>query len=197
MHLQPPRTAEDPLVATDTYTETKIACEGVVRACSLPWTILRITAAPPTVVSTDMSALMFEMPLDQRIEFVHSRDVGLALANVVETETSGKTLLIGGGRPNQMIQREFVSRIMKLMGLELPHESAFKVPKRPEDYYYTDWLDTEESQRLLRYQTRAFDQYLEEMKSMLGVRRYGTRLFKGLAMKQLLAASPYYTKNDD
>ena len=197
MHLQPPRTAEDPLVATDTYTETKIACEGIVRACSLPWTILRITAAPPTTIGMEMSALMFEMPIDQRIEFVHSRDVGLACANAVEAETSGKTLLIGGGRPNQMIQREFVSRVMKLMGLGLPPESAFKVPKRPEEYYYTDWLDTEESQRLLKYQTRTFDQYLEEMKSMLGVRRYITRLLKGQAMKQILAASPYYTKSDD
>ncbi len=88
MHLQPPRTVEDPLVATDTYTETKVTCEGIVRACSLPWTILRITAAPPIVISPDMSALMFEMPLDQRIEFVHSRDVGLAFANAVEAETS-------------------------------------------------------------------------------------------------------------
>jgi nucleoside-diphosphate-sugar epimerase len=197
MHLQPPRTAEDPLTATDTYTETKIACEGIVRACRLPWTILRITAAPPAVVSTDMSALMFEMPLDQRIEFIHSRDVGLACANAVEAETSRKTLLIGGGKPNQMIQREFVSRVMKLIGLELPPESAFRVPKSPEEYYYTDWLDTEESQRLLKYQTRTFDQYLEEMGSALGVRRYFTRLFKGQTMKRLLAASPYYAKVDD
>lgn len=197
MHLPPPRTAEDPLVATDTYTETKIACEKIVRACSLPWTILRITAAPPIIISADMRSLMFEMPLDQRIEFVHSRDVGLACANAVEAETSGKTLLIGGGKANQMIQREFISRVMGLMGLNVPPESAFRVPKKPEEYYYTDWLDTEESQRLLKYQTRTFDQYLEEMRSMLGIKRYIARLFKGQAMKQMLAASPYYPKTND
>lgn len=197
MHLPPPRTAKDPLVATDIYTETKIACEAIVRTCRLPWTILRFTAAPPMVINMSVQSLLFEMPLDQRIEFVHSRDVGLACANTVKAETSGKTLLIGGGKLSQMIQREFVSRMMKSMGLEIPPESAFKVPKKPTEYYYTDWLDTEESQRLLEYQTRTFDQYLEEMKSMMGVKRLAARLFKRQAMKRLVSASPYYNKKKD
>ena len=196
MHLHPPRTSEDPLVATDTYTETKIACEEIVRASSLPWTILRFAAAPPMTIGTDIDSLLFEMPLDQRIEFVHSRDVGLACANAVEAETTGKILLIGGGKSNQMIQREFVSRFMESMGLEMLPDSAFKIPTKPEEYYYTDWLDTEESQRLLQFQTRSFSQYLEEMKSMMGIKRYIAKLFKGQAMRRMLAASPYYMKEE-
>jgi UDP-glucose 4-epimerase len=194
MHLHPPRTSEDPLVATDTYTETKIACEGIVRTSSLPWTILRFAAAPSMMMTTDIDPMLFEMPLDQRIEFVHSRDVGIACANSVEADTIGKILLIGGGKSSQLIQREFVSRFMESLGLEMLPDSAFKTATKPEEYFYTDWLDTEESQHLLQFQNRTFDQYLEEMKSMMGVKRYILKLFKEQAMKRMLAASPYYTR---
>jgi len=194
MHLQPPRTADDPLNPTDTYTGTKVECERIIRESSLPWTILRFAAAPPAELGSDIDSIIFEIPLDQRIEFVHSRDVGIACANAVEAETIGKTLLIGGGKSSQMIQREFVSRIFESMGIGMLPDSAFKVATKPEEYYYTDWLDTEESQRLLQYQTRTFDDYIEEMKSQLGMMKYVAKLFKGQAQKRILKVSPYYKK---
>jgi len=194
MHLQPPRTADDPLNPTDTYTGTKVECEKIIRGSSLPWTILRFAAAPPVELGSDIDSIIFEIPLDQRIEFVHSRDVGIACANAVEAETIGKTLLIGGGKSSQMIQREFVSRIFESMGIGMLPDSAFRVATKPEEYYYTDWLDTEESQRLLQYQTRTFDDYIEEMKSQLGMMKYVAKLFKGQAQKRILKVSPYYKK---
>ncbi|TFG33039.1 NAD(P)-dependent oxidoreductase [Candidatus Thorarchaeota archaeon] len=192
MHLQPPRTVDDPLNPTDVYTGTKVECEKIVGESSLPWTILRFAAAPPMELGSDIDSIIFEIPLDQRIEFVHSRDVGIACANAVEAETIGKTLLIGGGKLSQMIQREFVSRIFEGMGIGMLPDSAFRVATKPEEYYYTDWLDTEESQRLLQYQKRTFDDYLEEMKSQLGMMKYVAKLFKGQAQKRILKVSPYY-----
>ncbi len=50
MHLKPPRTVQDPVVSSDVYTETKIACEKIVRESKLPWTILRFAAAPPALL---------------------------------------------------------------------------------------------------------------------------------------------------
>ena len=193
MHMQPPRTADDPLNPTDVYTGTKVECEKIIRECNLPWTILRFAAAPPAELGgTEIYSLIFEIPLDQRIEFVHSRDVGIACANAVEAETIGKTLLIGGGKESQMMQREFVSRIFEGMGIGMLPDSAFKVATKPEEYYYTDWLDTEESQRLLQFQTRTFQDYIDETKAQLGMMKYVAKLFKGQAQKRILAASPYY-----
>ncbi|MGY5873548.1 MAG: NAD(P)-dependent oxidoreductase [Candidatus Thorarchaeota archaeon] len=192
MHLQPPRTAQDPVNATDVYTGTKIECEKILKESSLPWTILRFAAAPPAELNSDIDSIIFEIPLDQRIEFVHSRDVGIACANAVEAETIGKTLLIGGGKESQMIQREFVSRIFEGMGIGMLPDSAFRVATKPEEYYYTDWLDTEESQRLLQFQTRSFQDYIDEMKSQLGMMKYVAKLFKGQSQKRVLAVSPYY-----
>ncbi|MBE0525757.1 MAG: NAD(P)-dependent oxidoreductase, partial [Candidatus Thorarchaeota archaeon] len=134
MHLKPPRTIQDPVNATDVYTGTKIECEKIIKASTLPWTILRFAAAPPAELGSDINSIIFEIPLDQRIEFVHSRDVGIACANAVEAETIRKTLLIGGGASSQMIQREFVSRIFEGMGIGMLPDSAFRVATKPEEY---------------------------------------------------------------
>jgi len=192
MHLQPPRTSDEPLNPTDVYTGTKVECEKIIKESNLPWTILRFTAVPPVELNSDIDSIIFEIPLDQRIEFAHTRDVGIACANAVEADTIGKTLLIGGGQPCQMIQREFVSRIFKGMGIGMLPDSAFKVATKPEDYFYTDWLDTTESQHLLQYQKRSFQDYIDEMKAQLGVMKYVAKLFKGQAQKRLLKISPYY-----
>jgi UDP-glucose 4-epimerase len=196
MHLQPPRRASDPVNPTDTYTQTKMKCEAMIRESTIPWTILRLTAVPPLDVNSDIS-VMFEMPLDQRIEFVHTRDVGVAFANAVTAETQGKTLLIGGGKDSQMLQMDFIRRILVASGLDLPPKEAFRTPSKPEEYFYTDWLDTEESQKLLQYQSRTFDEYVEEIKRSLGFKRYLATLFKGQAMKKIVASSPYLIKKED
>jgi nucleoside-diphosphate-sugar epimerase len=145
-------------------------------------------------MSTDIDAIIFEIPLDQRVEFVHSRDVGQACANAVEAETVGKTFLIGGGPSCQMVEREFLHKIFEGMGIEMLPDSAFKAAMKPEDYFYTDWLDTTESQEILQYQSRSYDDYIEEMKVQLGMKRYLARLFKGQAQKRILNASPYYQR---
>ena len=198
MHMQPPRTANDPLNPTDVYTGTKVECEKIIRESTIPWTILRFAAAPPAELGgSEIDSLIFEIPLDQRIEFVHSRDVGLACANAVEAETIGKTLLIGAGPSGQMLQREFVSRIFEGMGIGMLPDSAFRVATKPEEYYYTDWLDTEESQRILQFQTRTFQDYIDETRAQLGMMKYVAKLFKGQAQKRVLAASPYYKEEEE
>lgn len=195
MHLEPPRKVSDPLHPTDVYTHTKVDCEKAIRESSLPWTILRFTAVPPlTVGSGEIDKSLFEMPLDQRIEFAHTRDVGVACANAVTAETVGKTLLIGGGEENQMLQREFIGRFLGAMGVGMLPDSAFRHATKPEEWYYTDWLDTEESQALLKYQTRTFDEFLEEFKKRMGFKRYLAKMFGGQARKTMLKASPYYTE---
>ncbi len=196
MHLSPPRRADDPIRATDVYTGTKENCEQAIRASSLPWLILRIAAAPLADMSQDQAALMFESPPDQRIEFVHSRDAGVAFANAVTADVNEKVLLIGGGKDAQMLARDFFGKVMEAMGLDPMPDSAFKSPTSPEEYYYTDWLDTEESQRLLQYQTRSYDVYLKELQDSIGARRYLFKLVKGQAAKRILADSPYYKEEE-
>ncbi|HIC90175.1 MAG TPA: NAD(P)-dependent oxidoreductase [Anaerolineae bacterium] len=80
----PPRTAFDPVRPIEHYARHKVECEEMVRASGLEWTILRLAATLPLAIRLDPG--MFDVPLDNRMEFVHTRDVGLAVANAVNSE---------------------------------------------------------------------------------------------------------------
>ena len=56
----------------------------------------------------------------------------------------------------------------------------------------TDWLDTVESQRLLRYQRHTLNDYVQDMTARLGFRRHLIRMFRPLVRYLLLRQSPYY-----
>ena len=196
----PPKTAQDPQVAIDTYSKTKIEAERRVRESGLPWTILRLGAGPsPNYewISRATDSEIFKIPLDQRMEFIHPRDVGLALTNAIEADTIGRILLIGGGERCRMTYGEFVQRTFEAMGIGMLPESAFIVPERDEDYYHTDFMDTAEAQALLRFQTRTLDDYINDLKQQLGVKRHFIPLVKRYVRRRLLASSPYYRKNTE
>ena len=59
--------------------------------------------------------------------------------------------------------------------------------------FYTDFMDTEEAQRLLRFQRHSFDEYLDDVRPTVS-RLYPIvlRPFGGLIMRQLLKRSPHH-----
>jgi nucleoside-diphosphate-sugar epimerase len=191
-----PVTANTPKKPTDKYTHTKVASEELISQSELPWTILRLSTIPPLSLGRALAlgggGLVFEIPVDQRVEFAHTRDVGQAVANAVEADTEKKVLLIGGGKKCQMVQYEFINSFLQLMGIgQLPRE-AFKIPEKDDEWFYTDWMDTEESQELLNYQKHTYDDYLNDMKKILGFKRHIMKLFGPIARWQLLRESPYH-----
>ena len=163
-----PLKASDEVKATDNYTSHKIECERMLMQSGLDWVITRFGVVPPLAISGEFDPMLFEIPLGTRIEFVHTMDVGLALINTVDCHRcSGKILLIGGGKKCQLYQKEFISRFLEVNGIGMLPESAFGT-----EPYYTDWMDTDESQELLKYQTRTFDDYIDALKKKAGFRRY-------------------------
>lgn len=193
MHdVPPPRKADDPQTPTDLYTDQKIRCEQMIRESDIVWSIFRFSAVQPLSLG-NVDPLMFEVPLDQRIEFLDTRDAGLAVANGVGSEEIWyKTLLIAGGKDNQMVYDDYIGKIFDAMGVgRLPAE-AFTTER-----FHTDWMDTEESQALLQYQRYSFDEFIEELMHRLGIRRTLARLMPGMVKWWLLRQSPYYKNKED
>lgn len=184
----PPRTVADPVHAVEHYARHKIQCEHMIRASGLQWAILRFGAVLPLALKLDTG--MFDVPLNNRIEFVHTRDVGLALANAVSSEEVwGRTLLIGGGPDSQFHFGDMAKRLLDAMGVGmLPREAFASTP------FCTDWLDTTESQQLLDYQKHGFDDYVEEVSALLGAKRHLVRALRPFVRFALLRRSSYYRR---
>ncbi len=186
---QPPRTVSDPVQPMDNYSHHKVECEKLVQESGLDWAVLRFGVVPPMSIG-GVNPKMFDIPLDMRIEFAHPRDMGLAIANaVVCEEVWGKILLIGSGPGGQLYYRDFVGRMMKAMGMGMLPDRAFS--SEP-SHTYTDWLDTSESQRLLNYQQHSFDDFVQEIASLLGYKRYLVPLVRPLVLRWVLRKSIYY-----
>ncbi len=184
-HQPPPRTSVDPVQPIEHYACHKVACETMVRESGLKWAILRLAASLPLAMRMDPG--MFDVPLDNRMEYVHTRDAGLAFARAAtSSEVWGKVLLIGGGPRCQYLYRDIMTRVLDAMGVgALPEEAFASVP------FPTDWLDTVESERLLCYQQRTLDDYVCDMRVRLGWRVALVRAFRPVVRFFLLQQSPY------
>ena len=88
-----------------------------------------------------------------------------------------------------MLYREYLGRMLEMMGIGMLPESAFG-----NDPYSTDWLDTEESQRLLQYQRYSFEDIMQQLTRIVGYKRHLTRLVRPAARWWILRLSPFYKR---
>ncbi len=192
----PPTKVDDPLnpLEYDNYAHHKIEVEKYLRQTKIPWTILRFGAITPYELGWTIPEIMYEIPLDQRIEVVDSRDVALACVNALSAETIGKTLLIGGGEGNQLYQRDFVSLILDAIGVGMLPEEAFRKAKNLDDYYHCDFMQTKEAQELLHFQRFTFKDFLRKFRRKVSFRRFIIIIFRPIVRAIMLSKSPYYEK---
>jgi nucleoside-diphosphate-sugar epimerase len=186
-HLAPPRRLSDPVMASDPYTTHKLAGEQMVQASGLTWLIMRF-ADMPQIALRAAHPLMYRIPPETRIEALHPADGGLALTNALKTEAVwGQILLVGGGSSCQVTYRDYLARLLTAMGIgPLPDEAFSHEP------YWTDWLDSAESQRWLQYQRHSFDDMVNEIAALLGWRKLFVPLARPFVRRRILSLSPYY-----
>ncbi len=196
-HNTPPLKSSDTVSPDDHYGRHKAECESLIQASSLNWTLMRISACPPVNISNMASfkgAPIFESHPDSRLEIVHPADAALAFVNAVScNEAISKILLLGGGEKNRTTTHQMFNAMVASIGLKpLPRE-AFQITDEVD--FHGDWLDTEESQRLLKFQRHDVQQLHQDFWNSFGFAKHGLLLLKPLsplvswAMKQ---SSPYY-----
>jgi len=193
---EPPLRADTPVSPTDEYGRHKVACEAALRSSGLAWSILRVGAAPPIRLTgwSHDPTILFDFSPDARFEFVHPADAGVAFARAVTAEeTIGKILYVGGGERCRTTHREFCNELMNAMGIgALPAEAFIQRDVRR---FFGDWLDTEESQRILRYQTRGLDDVKADMRRDLGALVPLIRALRPLVTWYITHRSPYLADN--
>jgi UDP-glucose 4-epimerase len=182
-HVPPPRRVADPVCATDLYTEHKLQGETWVQESGLQWSILRF-ADVPVIGFRPAHPIMYEIPLAQRFEVLHTLDAGLALANALTCDAVwGRMMLIGGGEACQLTYGQFLFTLLTAMGIGALPEEAFST--KP---YVTDWLDSSESQALLQYQRHTFADIARDIEALSRL----IPLVRPLVRYFLLRMSPYW-----
>ena len=187
----PPRKVDDPVQATDPYTEHKIAGEEVVRTSGLEWCIFRFSDVP-VIGLRDPHPIMFEIGLDNRIEALHADDAAVAIARALRTpEVWGRVLFVGGGASCQLTYRDYLNRLLEAMGIGPLPEEAFSKAE-----YATDWIDSTDAQALLRYQRRTFDDIVADISACLGWKRRLVPVAAPMVRRAILELSPYWAKRE-
>lgn len=190
-------TTNDSLNPPDEYAKQKLKGEKIIKDSDLKWSIFRLSM----VVSADkleMDPLMFEMPPETCLEIIHSKDVGLALANGIESdEIWGEVLNIAGGKDCRIIFRDYLHRMFDAFGLGgdfLPLEAFSRSD------FHCGFMDTEKSQKLLNYQRHTLEDYFEEVEEKTRTKRFLSETFpliaRPLTKKRLLEKSPYIDEEE-
>jgi nucleoside-diphosphate-sugar epimerase len=134
--------------------------------------VLRVgVSVDSRTLAADLSMMrqLFRVAPDNPLEYVHPRDVATAMANAIESpRAAGRILLVGGGPDCRVTQHRFLSAALDALGVALPREMLGG------ERYYTAWMDTAESEELLRYQRHGFAEYEQEMRRRLRAVRWLT-----------------------
>lgn len=181
---------EDELAPNDHYAQTKVACEHMIRASGLPWTILRLSY----VVASDwlpFDPLLFEVPPATRLEVVHTEDAGRAFAAACSCDAAqGRVFNIGGGSACRTTFRAYLDRIMRVMGLG----NASFLP----DYlfarngFHCGWYaDSDDAEAVLRFRTRTLEDYYSEVEWRMRFVRPLARIASWPVKTWLRSLSPY------
>jgi nucleoside-diphosphate-sugar epimerase len=174
----------------DFYGEAKLKAEKYVRNADIDWVVFRLSYIPNSK-KIKLTPLMFRMPLDTPIEITHTKDCGKALVNAIEREDIwGKIYNLGGGKECQIYYREFLDKMLPLMGVKrLPDEAFGNEP------FHCCFYDTKALNEKLQFQKHTLEDLFQEMANNAKGKRMLAKIFRPFVRPLLLLLSPYYRKN--
>lgn len=155
---------DEPFNPGDTYAGHKISCEKLIQAANINATVVRIGACVDAESELagglkDMLRFLFSVHADCQLEYIHPKDVALALANAVgNNEALGHTYFLGGGSTCQATWSDLTDIIFGALGINnIPKNLYADAP------YYTAHMDTSDAQRVLNFQRHTLNDYRQEM----------------------------------
>lgn len=186
-------TAEDQPApnSEDAYGNQKLEAEGIIRGSRLEWSILRLSY----VVAGDalvMDPLLYDMPPETAVEPCDVTDVARAFRVAAESpEAVGRTFLIAGGAGWRIMYRDYLDLMFRAFGLGRNFLPALAFGEGP---FHCAFMDTEESNRILRYQRRGFGDFMDRVRRERRMTRLLLTAVRPIARAYLLSRSPHFRR---
>ncbi len=197
-HTDPaPWNSETPVNPQDDYGRQKLEAETIVQQCGLEWTIVRLCAVFPlasTGASADAFRFSFLLPYDRREQAIDVRDAALAIANAATVDPAAcRIFVVGGGEGWQGRGGDFANAMMKNLGIPPIGRKAYRQadPAIDTSWYYENWVDTQESERVLNYQRSSFQSFLADCRKAAGPARFAMPLLGPFIRSWILKKSPF------
>ena len=174
----------------DHYAETKIQAENLIKNSGVTYAIFRLTyIIEPYRVALD--PLMFKMPLETCIEPAHTKDVGLAICNALDTSEDfwDNVYHIAGGEKCRITFKGYLDDMTEIFGLGrglLPPTAFAK------DGYHCGYMDTTESENILHYQRHSLKDIYGSIRKRFAFIRIMAMVFRLSIRHYLLSKSTYY-----
>jgi nucleoside-diphosphate-sugar epimerase len=195
------RRPSDPCYPDDNYGLQKLTAESWfahsgLRQCSLRLgAVLDVRNLMPS--HRCYRPFVFMVSLEQPEHGVDVRDVARAIASAAAVQPDGHVLLIGGDDSWKLPARELRRDMFGAMGLSLPAEHAFRPnpdPSRNEGWFYESWMDTTQSEQLLRFQRVSHDDFMDELRRLKRRQRILLAPLRPIVSRAMTSASPYVGK---
>lgn len=195
-----PWTADTPVNPGDDYGRQKVEAERLVCASTLEHVVVRLCAVFPLdngPADPSMLRFAFLLPYDRREQAIDVRDAALAIARAtIVPEAANRTFDVGGGDGWQGIGGELTGAMMQASGIPPFTRDTQRLPDPnvDESWFYENWVDTSESQRVLAYQRHGFAEFLAERRRRARWLRPLLHLLGGTIARRMAAGSPYHGK---
>ncbi|MBN1329046.1 MAG: NAD(P)-dependent oxidoreductase [Candidatus Heimdallarchaeota archaeon] len=181
-----PISVDEEFKPIDYYAHHKVQCMQMIKESGLNYSIFVLGVVPP-IHKLIYDPMMYEVPIETKIELIHEKDVGLAFINALENEKIwNRTWHIGGGPSCRLNYLDFVQSSMTNMGLGTIPLNAFGGSS-----YHSSLLNSEESNLFLNYQKHSYEDILRDMYCANRLAISLIRCFKPIIKKFLIKQSPY------
>jgi len=182
----------------DNYAKTKIEAEKLIRESGLEYIIFRLNYVAATDI-LKFRRIMFHMPLETKLQFIHAKDAGLALVNAIDSDVlsnDGNCIYnLAGGKECRIEWKEHLDDLLEIMGLGRGFFPDTAFAKHGYNCGYFDLDDIDYLEDILHFQRNGLREFYTEVREWIGFKRYLAMLARPIIRWHLLKRSDLYKHN--
>lgn len=176
----------------DNYGLSKIDAEAIIRDSKLKWSIFRLTAIMG-IGNHKVSGIMFDVPLETKMEIATVRDTARAFINSIDhsAELKARTFNLGGGENCRLTYLDFLTRAFRAFGMGKINFPDFAFARQ--NFHCGHYMDGDDLEAIIQFRSDNIESYFKRFDASIPkIQRIFTLPFCGIIKYFLLKLSVPY-----